>query len=105
VRLPIRLFKTLVNGLAVATLISVLISCGGNSYSGGGGKTLQSIKVTPANATIAKGLTQQFTATATFSDGSTQDGRLRSLPAGDEFGLEQRLSVHDQQQHRCSHPG
>ena len=30
-----------------------------------------SIAVTPANPTVAKGATQQFTATATFSDGST----------------------------------
>jgi hypothetical protein len=35
--------------------------------------TLQSIAVTPANSSIAKGLTQQFTATGTFSDNSKQD--------------------------------
>ena len=35
--------------------------------------TLQSIAVTPANPSIAKGLTQQFTATGTFSDNSTAD--------------------------------
>jgi hypothetical protein len=35
--------------------------------------TLISIAVTPANQTIAKGLTQQFTATGTFSDNSTQN--------------------------------
>src|SRR5262245_63574770 len=35
--------------------------------------TLQSIAVTPANPSIAKGLTQQFTATGTFSDNSTQN--------------------------------
>ena len=35
--------------------------------------TLKSIAVTPANASIAKGLTQQFTATGTYSDGSTQN--------------------------------
>ena len=35
--------------------------------------TLQSIAVTPANPSIAKGLTQQFTATGTYSDGSTQN--------------------------------
>src|SRR5262245_49587448 len=34
---------------------------------------LQSIAVTPANPSIAKGLTQQFTATGTFSDSSTQN--------------------------------
>ena len=35
--------------------------------------TLQSIAVTPANPSIAKGATQQFTATGTFSDNSTQN--------------------------------
>ncbi|MGB0037173.1 MAG: Ig-like domain-containing protein, partial [Candidatus Acidiferrales bacterium] len=34
---------------------------------------LQSIAVTPANPSIAKGKTQQFTATGTFSDGTTQN--------------------------------
>ena len=34
---------------------------------------LLSIAVTPANPSVAKGLTQQFTATGTFSDNSTQD--------------------------------
>ena len=35
--------------------------------------TLQSIAVTPASPSIAKGLTQQFNATGTYSDGSTQN--------------------------------
>jgi len=35
--------------------------------------TLASIVVTPANSSIAKGATLQFTATGTFSDGTTQD--------------------------------
>ena len=35
--------------------------------------TLQSIAVTPANPSIAKGTTQQFTATGTYSDSSTQN--------------------------------
>ena len=34
---------------------------------------LQSIAVTPANPSVAKGLTQQFTATGTYSDSSTQN--------------------------------
>ena len=33
---------------------------------------LESIAVTPANPSIAKGLTEQFTATGTYTDGSTQ---------------------------------
>src|SRR5207244_1232859 len=35
--------------------------------------TLTSIAVTPTNPSIAKGTTRQFTATGTYSDGSTQD--------------------------------
>ena len=35
--------------------------------------TLNSISVTPANPNIATGATQQFTATGTYSDGSTQN--------------------------------
>ena len=35
--------------------------------------TLKAITVTPANPSIAKGTTQQFTATGTYSDSSTQD--------------------------------
>jgi Bacterial Ig-like domain (group 2) len=35
--------------------------------------TLSSIAVTPANPSVPKGLTEQFTATGTFSDGSMKD--------------------------------
>jgi len=35
--------------------------------------TLVSIQITPSNATIANGLTQQLAATGTYTDGSTQD--------------------------------
>ena len=35
--------------------------------------TLTSITVTPATASVAKGFSQQYTATGTFSDGSTQN--------------------------------
>src|SRR5205823_3807949 len=38
-----------------------------------GPATLVSIAVTPANPTITKGTTQQFTATGTYTDGSTLD--------------------------------
>src|SRR6185437_17111786 len=34
---------------------------------------LQSIAVSPANASIATGLTQQYTATGTYSNGTTQN--------------------------------
>ena len=42
-------------------------------FSSGPAPTLNSIAVTPANPTIQAGGTQQFTATGTYSDGSTQN--------------------------------
>ncbi len=41
--------------------------------NGGTPPTLSSIAVTPGNPSIPKGTTQQFTATGTYSDGSTQN--------------------------------
>ena len=35
--------------------------------------TVKSVAVSPSAASVVKGMTQQFTATATFSDGTTQD--------------------------------
>jgi hypothetical protein len=43
------------------------------NYVGGSTATLKSIAVTPANPSIQAGSTQQFTATGTYSDGSTQN--------------------------------
>ena len=40
--------------------------------------TLVSLAITPANPTVSKGATQQFTATGTFSDGTTQDITLNA---------------------------
>ena len=42
---------------------------------------MQSIDVTPTNPSITKGKTEQFTATGTFTDGSTKD--LTSLVTWD----------------------
>ena len=42
-------------------------------FQAGPPPTLMSIAVTPANSNILIGATQQFTATGTYSDGSTQD--------------------------------
>ena len=69
------------NKLLFFILISLLvISYSGCSGGGGGGGststptvTLASIAVTPANPGIAWGGTQQFTATGTYSDSTTQD--------------------------------
>ena len=59
--------------IAAALLMFVIAGCGGNGGDGGGGATLSSIAVTPANPSIKVGATQQFAATGTYSDGSTQD--------------------------------
>jgi hypothetical protein len=40
--------------------------------------TLVSIAITPVNSSVSAGATQQFTATGTFSDGTTQDITLYS---------------------------
>jgi hypothetical protein len=55
----------------VVGLISLLVACGGSNSSSA--PTLASIKVTPAAATIGPGSTQQFTATGTYTDGTTQN--------------------------------
>jgi hypothetical protein len=51
----------------------VLISCSSSGNNATTLATLQSISITAANLNIAKGLTTQFTAMGTFSDGTTRD--------------------------------
>ena len=68
-----------VTGLAsTLTIGTTTISATSGSVSGStvltvSAATLVSIAVTPANPSIAKGLTQQFTATGTFTDSTTQN--------------------------------
>ena len=62
---------------------SVTISATASGVTGSttltvGTGTLQSITITPANSSVAAGSTQQFTATGTFSDASTQDVTLNT---------------------------
>ncbi len=54
-------------------LLSVLFVATGLLAGCSSGKRLTSIQVAPAAPSIAAGLTQQFTATGTYSDHSTQD--------------------------------
>ena len=67
------------NGLATtAGLGSATVSATSGSVTGDAAltvtaATLVSIEVSPATASVANGLTQQFTATGVFSDNSTQD--------------------------------
>jgi hypothetical protein len=67
------------------TTIFFVASCGGgghDSQSAGNPPpptpTLQSITVTPDNSSVAKGRSQQFTATGTYSDGSKADVTAKS---------------------------
>jgi Protein of unknown function (DUF3443)/Bacterial Ig-like domain (group 2) len=63
------------NALIFALILALMIGCGGG---GGGGsspatKTLVSLALSPINPSISQGIVQQFTATGTYSDNSTQD--------------------------------
>jgi hypothetical protein len=60
----------------LALCCAALVSCGGGGPGvggGDGGAVLTSIAVTPTNPTIATGRTEQFTATGTYSDTTTQN--------------------------------
>ncbi|MES2149918.1 MAG: Ig-like domain-containing protein [Pseudomonadota bacterium] len=57
---------------------ALLSACGGGDQGRGpilglGAAELVSVAVTPATASVAAGLSQQFAATATYSDGATRD--------------------------------
>jgi 6-phosphogluconolactonase (cycloisomerase 2 family) len=56
-------------------IFAALSGCGGggNNTPPQPTKTLTAVQVTPANQSVVRGTGQQFTATGTFSDGSTQD--------------------------------
>ncbi len=60
-------------GAGSSTIEAVSGSVSGSTLLTVTGPTLSSIAVTPANPSIAKGLTNQFTATGTYSDSSTQN--------------------------------
>ena len=66
-------------GLATAASVgSTTVTATSGGVSGNttltvSGATLVSIEVSPAVSSLARGLTQQFTATGVFTDGSTQD--------------------------------
>ncbi len=50
-----------------------VFSCGGGNDDSSTSPALVSIAVTPAHASITRGMTRQFSATGTYSDGSAQD--------------------------------
>ena len=59
--------------LAFATALTAALLGGCGFGSGGSGKTLISIQVTPANPSVAIGQMLQFTVIGTFDDGSMAD--------------------------------
>ena len=62
------LIRSFIAALAFAL---ALTGCGGGGGSGSVSTTLVSIAITPATASVAKGLTTSFTATGTYSDNTT----------------------------------
>ena len=80
------LFKRYMTPLLVSAgllAMAALAGCGGGDQGrepilGLPGATLSSLAVTPATATVAIGAGQQFTAIATYSDGSAQDVSARA---------------------------
>jgi uncharacterized protein YjdB len=60
-------------GVGTATITATSGSIGGSTLLTVTPTTLVSIAISPPSATIPLGVTQQFTATGTFTDGTTQD--------------------------------
>jgi trimeric autotransporter adhesin len=54
-------------------LASLLAACGGSGSSSNNSPTLTSIQVTPPSPSVAAGLTQQFMATGTYSNNTSQN--------------------------------
>lgn len=60
----------------IALIIGTIVACSGETGNRGGGNPvsdLVSISVTPSDPNVITGNTQQFTATAVYSDGSSKD--------------------------------
>ncbi|MBI2869173.1 MAG: Ig-like domain-containing protein, partial [Chloroflexi bacterium] len=65
--------NAILDGAGIMAALSASEVAVGYAYSGE--RTLASIAVTPASTSVGVGKTRQFTATAVFSDGSTEDIR------------------------------
>jgi phospholipase C len=59
--------------LTLVALSAISVGCGSSGSGTVLTPTLSSILVTPANGSVAQGMTQQFKATGTYADNSTQD--------------------------------
>lgn len=65
--------RALVVWILVIVAMSLLAGCGGGGSNNSSNATLTALSITPANPSIAKGTSQQFTATGTYSDNTTKD--------------------------------
>ncbi len=81
--------KGLATGVAVgtSTISATLGTISGSTVLTVTAAVLQSIAVTPANASVAKGLTQQFTATGIYTDGATRNLTSQAAWASDRPGI------------------
>jgi 6-phosphogluconolactonase (cycloisomerase 2 family) len=68
-----RLAFSYVSLIFIAAAITACSGGSGGSGSTSATRSLTAISVTPAQSSVAAGLTQQFKATGTYSDGSTKD--------------------------------
>ncbi|HYA87910.1 MAG TPA: Ig-like domain-containing protein [Nitrospirota bacterium] len=63
----------IVRGVACMMLATALFGCGDVATMNSNGAALTSIAIAPANPSITTGASQQFTATGTYSDSTTQN--------------------------------
>jgi len=74
-------------GTGTTTISAVSGSVSGGTTLTVTAATLSSVKVTPVNPSVAKGLSKQFTATGTYSDGSTKDLTAQVTWASSKTGV------------------
>ncbi len=58
--------------IALSCCLGFLASCGGGGYTPPPPPTLQSVSVSPSSASVVAGKTQQYSATGSYSDGTTK---------------------------------
>src|SRR5260370_23553474 len=75
-RMKEKLMKSVGLSLVFVSLC-ILLGCGaasnGSSSSSSRVRVLQAVEINPSSSSVAAGLTEQFTATGKYDDGSTKD--------------------------------